>query len=80
METLKTVLIVIHLLMSVAIIALVLMQQSKGRGMSGAISGGSDTFFGKHGGRTVDSMLKRWTVFMAVVFLITSITLSLVLK
>ena len=39
---------IILLLLSVAIIVLVLLQEGKSAGLSGAIAGGAETFFGKH--------------------------------
>jgi preprotein translocase subunit SecG len=72
---------VLHVLISIAIMILVLSQQGKQPGMSGAIAGGAETFFGKNKARTVDAMLKRITAGLAISFLLTSVILQyLVLK
>lgn len=55
---------------SVVIIVIVMMQKSRQAGLSGAISGGADTFFGKNKGRTVDSKLAKWTKIISVIFFV----------
>lgn len=71
---------VLHILFAVSIIVIVLLQSGKTAGLSGAIAGGAETFFGKHKGRTIDAMLSKYTSFAAISFLITSIVLYLVLR
>jgi preprotein translocase subunit SecG len=73
----KTILIVIHLVMCVSLIVIVLMQSGKQAGLSGTIAGGAETFFGKNKGRTIDALLSKWTTIAAIVFIITSITLTI---
>lgn len=71
-------LVIIHVVISVVLIAVVLMQHGKQQGLSGAIAGGAETFFGKNKGRTIDAMLKKFTAVIAVLFVISSITLTVV--
>ncbi|MDI3500387.1 MAG: preprotein translocase subunit SecG, partial [Thermoanaerobacter sp.] len=49
---LKTVLMVIHVLVSLFLIAVILLQKGKSAGISGVIEGGAETFFGKNKART----------------------------
>jgi len=70
-----TVVRVIHLILSLVLIAVVLLQSGKAQGLSGAIAGGSETFFGKNKGRTIDAILEKWTSVVAIAFLVTSIVL-----
>jgi len=72
-----TVVRVIHLILSLVLIAVVLLQSGKAQGLSGAIAGGSETFFGKNKGRTIDAILSKWTSVVAIAFLVTSIVLFL---
>ncbi len=72
-----TVVRVIHLILSLILIAVVLLQSGKAQGLSGAIAGGSETFFGKNKGRTIDAILSKWTSVVAIAFLVTSIALFL---
>ena len=45
------------IIVSVAIVVLVAMQESKAQGLSGAIAGGADSFFGKNKGKTIVVLL-----------------------
>ena len=67
---------IIHVVISVALIVVVLMQHGKQQGLSGAIAGGAETFFGKNKGRTIDAMLKKFTAVIAILFIISSIALA----
>ncbi len=71
--------LVLHFIVSIALIVVVLLQSSNQAGLSGAIAGGAETFFGKNKGRTIDGMLKKLTGVMAIIFIITSVLLSLFL-
>jgi preprotein translocase subunit SecG len=65
--------LIIHVVVSAALIAMVLLQQGKGAGM-GALSGGaSNTLFGSQGSA---NFMSRTTAFLAVGFFVTSLTLS----
>ncbi len=74
----KTALIIIHLVISLVLIIVVLMQQGKQAGLSGAVAGGAETFFGKNKGRTVDAMLKKLTSVVAILFIASSLVLAYV--
>lgn len=71
-------LMIAHLVFSVILIVVVLLQKSKQAGLSGAVGGNSETFFGKNGGRTVDAILKKLTGLFAILFIITSLALAFV--
>lgn len=58
---------------SIIIIVLVMLQQSKQAGLSGAIAGGADTFFGKNKGRTMEAKLAKLTKIVAVVFMVVAL-------
>lgn len=70
------VLVIVHVVISVALIATVLMQHGKQQGLSGAIAGGAETFFGKNKGRTIDAVLKKVTAVLAVLFVVSSLILT----
>lgn len=72
----QTALIIIHVIISIVLIAVVLMQHGKQQGLSGAIAGGAETFFGRNKGRTIDAMLKKVTSVVAVLFVASSVTLA----
>lgn len=69
---------IVHVIISVALVLVVLLQHGKQQGLSGAIAGGAETFFGKNKGRTIDAMLKKFTAVIAVLFIISSLALAAV--
>ncbi len=79
MSALEIILGVLLILTSLAIIVIVLMQKSREGGLSGAIAGGSDTFFGKNKGRTKEAMLAKITRYIAIVFFVLSFAATLLL-
>ncbi|HHW47322.1 MAG TPA: preprotein translocase subunit SecG [Clostridiaceae bacterium] len=70
-----TILNIVHIIFSIAIIVMVLFQSGKSAGLSGSIAGGAETFFGKNKGRTIDAILDKYTTFAAIAFLVTSLIL-----
>lgn len=70
---------IVHVILCVLLIAIVLFQSGSQQGLSGSIAGASETFFGKNKARTMDAMLAKCTTVIAVLFVITSLVLSLVL-
>ena len=74
----ETVLIIVEFILAIAMIALVLMQQSKTDGLKGLTGGTSqDSFFSKNRGRTGEAFLTRLTVSTAVLFAINTIALNM---
>lgn len=67
------------LALSVFLIVVVLLQESKSAGLSGAISGGADTFFGKNKGRTIEAKLEKMTKYVAILFFVLAIATTFVL-
>jgi len=70
---LKTVVMVIEVLVALALIAVVLLQSGKSAGLSGAIAGGAETFFGKKKG--LDEWFAKVTVIVAIIFGLLSLIL-----
>ena len=58
------------ILVSLFIIVVILLQQGHRAGISGAISGGADTFLSKNKARTFDATLARFTKYIAILFFI----------
>ena len=69
---------ILYWIVSLAIILIVLLQSGKSAGLSGAIAGGAETFFGKNKGRTMDGLLSKLTTVVAVAFIILSVVLYLI--
>jgi preprotein translocase subunit SecG len=70
------VILILHILISFSLMAVVLMQSGKGRGLAGAFGGGggNQTLFG---GRGAVDFLGKATWFLGAAFMITSLTLAL---
>lgn len=58
---------------SILIVILVMLQQSQQQGLSGAIAGGSNSFFDKNKGRTKEAQLAKITKILAIVFFVTTL-------
>ena len=65
------------MVMAVVLIGLILMQTGKEKGLSGTITGSSDTYFGKAGGSKKERMLFKLTVIGTVLFVVLTVVLVL---
>lgn len=75
MSGVKTFLMIIQVIFSLGLIASVLLQSGKSAGMSGAIAGGAETFFGKKKG--MDELLTKVSSGLAIGFLLLTLMISL---
>ena len=73
----KNILLVVHIIACLSLILIVILQSGRSAGISGEISGGAETFFGKNKARTLNGMLGRWTTYLAILFIITSLLLTI---
>jgi preprotein translocase subunit SecG len=70
--------IVIHVIVCLTLVGIILLQQGKSADLAGAFGGqGSQTAFGP---RSAANMLTRVTVWCAVIFMITSIALTIMMQ
>lgn len=69
---------IVLLVFAIGIIAVVLLQEGRQAGISGAIQGGADSFLSKNKARTVDAFLARATKFIAVLFFLLTIGVNVV--
>lgn len=63
----ETILMVLEVLVSLALIASVLLQSGKSTGLSGSIGGGGETFFGGKS-NDMDAMLAKITIVLGAIF------------
>ena len=78
MTTPQIVLSVIYFVVSLALIAVVMLQSGKSAGLSGAIAGGADTFLSKNKAKTLDAKLAKMTKWVAILWIIITLVLSLI--
>ena len=77
MEILKTVLIVLEVISSAALILIVLFQSGKESGL-GAISGNSDSYMNKSGSGNLNKKLASATKWVGLVWILLTLALSLI--
>ncbi len=59
--------------LSIVLVGLILMQTGKDKSLSGTLTGGSDTYFGKSGGAKKDKVLTLLTIVCSVIFVVLTI-------
>ena len=76
MEILKTILMVVFIIVSIAITIVILLQEGKSAGL-GAISGAADTYWGKNKGRSLEGILVKLTRVAVILFVVIAAVLDL---
>ncbi|BBF41957.1 preprotein translocase subunit SecG [Lachnospiraceae bacterium KM106-2] len=76
MDILNVVLTILYVVICVAIVVVVLMQEGKSAGL-GVISGAADTYWGKNKGRSAEGFLVKATIALSTAFIVLSVVLSL---
>lgn len=78
MGVFETILIILEAICSIALIGVVLFQSGKEAGLSGALSGSSDSYLNKNKKGNLDAMLASYTKWIALAWIILTLALSLV--
>ena len=78
MEALKTILIVLELIASLALVVVILLQSGKEAGLSGAISGNSNSYMNKSKRGGLDRILANSTKWIALAWILLALALSLI--
>ncbi len=73
-SVLKTIATIIYIIVCIAIVIVVLMQEGKTSGL-GALSGAADTYWTKNKGRSAEGVLVKITRVLAVLFVALSVVL-----
>ena len=76
MGALRIVITIAFILICVALVVLVLMQEGKSAGL-GSISGAAETYWGKNKGRSMEGKLVTITKYLAIGFMLITIILNL---
>ncbi len=74
--TVKTIIEVLYIIVCIAIVVVVLMQEGKNSGL-GAVSGAADTYWSKNKGRSAEGKLVKGTAILGAVFIILSLILCM---
>lgn len=78
MNVIETILIIAEAVVSVAMIVVVLLQSGKEAGLSGALSGSSDSYLSKNKSAGLDHILATSTKWIALVWVLLTLILSLI--
>ena len=76
MEILRYILTAIFILDCAVLVVLVLMQEGKSSGL-GALSGSTETYWGKNKGRSRGANLARWTKIQAILCIVLAAVLNI---
>ena len=79
MDTVVLIIEILLLAFGVFLVAAVLMQQGKAHGLSGAIAGGAETFFGKEKAKDINKKLSVWTTVIGVGFVVVVLALYIMM-
>jgi len=66
---------IVYMIVCLALTIVVLMQEGKQAGLTGAISGAAETYWGKNKGRSMEGKLEKATRILAVIFVLLSLLL-----
>lgn len=78
MNPYEIVLGIVLILTSVLLTAIVLFQEGRSAGLSGAIAGGAEQFLGKNKGKTIEQKLVKITKVLAGLFFVLALVANLV--
>lgn len=78
MGVVKTILIVLEAIASLGLIVVVLLQSGKEDGLSGALSGSSNSYLSKNKNGSLDHILASSTKWIAIAWILLTLLLSLV--
>ena len=78
MGVFETILIILETLCSIALIGVVLLQSGKEEGLSGALSGASNSYMNKNKASGLDAKLASSTKWIALAWIILTLALSLI--
>jgi len=76
-QVIHAILLIVYIIVCVALTIVVLMQEGKQAGLTGAISGAAETYWGKNKGRSMEGGLVLATRILLALFLIISLLLNL---
>ena len=78
MSAITLIFTIFQVLSGIAVTVVVLMQSGKSAGLSGAISGGADTFLSKGKAKSLDAKLAKATKWFALAFVVLTLILNLI--
>ena len=77
MAALKVVLAILFIVVSIAVIGIVLIQDGESGGLAGSISGGGETFWSKNKDRSAEGKLEKAPKYLVIAFMVLALLLNL---
>ena len=77
MQVIRLIVTLIYVAVCIGLVVIVLMQEGKSAGLTGAINGVADTYWGKNKGRSMEGAMNKITKYLALVFIVISVLLNL---
>ncbi|MCI9127044.1 MAG: preprotein translocase subunit SecG [Eubacterium sp.] len=75
--TILRILTVVFMIISFIITVVILLQEGKQAGLTGAISGAAESYWGKNKGRSMEGKLEKITKICVVLFFVLSVILNM---
>ena len=76
MEALRIILTIVFIIVCLALIGIVLLQEGKSAGL-GAIAGAAESYWGKNKGRSMEGTLVKITKYLVVAFIVIAAVLNI---
>ena len=77
-QTIHGILLIVYIIVCVVLTIIVLMQEGKQSGLSGALGGGiSETYWGKNKGRSMEGKLEKATRYLVILFFLSAVVLNI---
>ena len=77
MAVLKTIVEVVFIIVCIFLTVVILLQEGKQAGLTGAISGAAESYWGKNKGRSMEGKLEKATKVCVVLFFVISVILNM---
>lgn len=76
-DIIRIIIMGIYVVVCILLTAIVLLQEGKSAGLSGAINGVADSYWGKNKGRSMEGKLVKFTKFLALAFVAIAVVLNI---
>ena len=76
-QVIRLIVTLIYVAVCIGLVVIVLMQEGKSAGLTGAINGVADTYWGKNKGRSREANLVRLTKILAILFIVLAAVLNI---
>ena len=76
-KTIHGILLILYIIVCVALTVVVILQEGKQAGLTGAISGAAESYWGKNKGRSMEGLLVKITKWLAIGFMVVAVILNI---